>query len=65
MSKGLLYDAIDTARDEYLNILGVCEDGEYEKYHNRIYVADSNKVLNFKLIEHHDETIVMPELVMP
>lgn len=49
MSKGLLLDAIDEARDEYLKLLGFEED--LEKLYDQIYVADSAKALRFKLIE--------------
>ncbi len=54
MNKGLLLDAIDAARDEYLKLLGFNES-EYEAMHERIFVIDSAKALRFKLIE--EETL--------
>lgn len=56
MSKGLLLDAIDSARDEYLEILGF-KNKEYESMYNQIFVADSALALNFKLI-NEEELIV-------
>ncbi len=52
MSKGLLLDAIDSARDEYLNILGF--EDELEKMYEQVFVADSAKVLKFKLIANQE-----------
>lgn len=49
MSKGQLLDAIDEARDEYLKILGF--EGEFENMYDQIFVADSSKALNIKLID--------------
>ena len=55
MSKGPLYDAIDDARDEYLRILEFDENENFEDYYNRIYVLDSSKALNFKLVQKSEE----------
>lgn len=46
----LLLDAIDQAKDQMLALLGFKED-EYEKYRSQIFVIDSSKVLNFKLVQ--------------
>ncbi|MBR4111572.1 MAG: hypothetical protein IKK53_00910 [Ruminiclostridium sp.] len=57
MSKGPLYDAIDDTRDEYLKILGFDENENFEDYYNRIYVLDSNKVLNFRLVQETEDNV--------
>lgn len=46
----LLLDAIDREKDQMLAVLGFEED-EYEKYRLQIFVIDSCKALNFKLIQ--------------
>lgn len=43
-----LLDAIDSAKNEYLRLLGIAGEG-YEKYYSQIFVIDSSAVLNFKL----------------
>lgn len=55
MSKGLLLDAIDAARDEYLKLLGFEE--EFEKMYDQIFVADSSKALKFALVELEGEEV--------
>lgn len=50
----LLLDAIDQEKDQMLALLGFGED-EYEKYRPQIFVIDSSKVLNFKLIQEPPE----------
>lgn len=45
-----LQDEIYNAKLEILRKLGF-EEGEYEKYVNQIFVIDSSKVLNFKLVK--------------
>lgn len=49
MSKGLLLDAIDETRDEYLKLLGFEEN--VEEMYNQVFVADSAKTLKFKVVE--------------
>ena len=49
MSKGPLLDAIDDAKNEYLKLLGI--EGEFEKYYDQVFVADSSKALKIKLIK--------------
>ncbi|MGN0666786.1 MAG: AbiH family protein [Huintestinicola sp.] len=53
MSKGLLLDAIDETKDEYLQILGFAES-DYDKMHTQIFIADSSKALKFKLAENSE-----------
>lgn len=48
MNKGLMLDAIDNAKDEYLKLLGFEED-VFEGKRNQIFVADSGSALQFKL----------------
>lgn len=45
-----LLNAIDDEKNLILNSLGF-EESEYEKYRSQIFVIDSSKVLNFKLIQ--------------
>ncbi|MCI7352053.1 MAG: bacteriophage abortive infection AbiH family protein [Ruminococcus sp.] len=53
MSKGLLLDALDEAKDEYLQKLGF-EESAYEKISKQIFVADSSKALKFKITENSE-----------
>lgn len=53
MSKGLLLDAIDETKDEYLKILGF-EESDYEKMRKQIFVADSSRALKFKITENSE-----------
>lgn len=55
MSKGLLLDAIDAARDEYLKLLGF--EDEFEKMYDQIFVADSAKALRFTSAESEEEDV--------
>ncbi len=61
MSKGRLLDAIDLAREEFLKIICTSED-QREKIrktiNEQIFVADSSKALNFKLVGNIKTPIV-------
>lgn len=45
-----LLDAIDSAKNEYLELLGFNED-EFENYYDQVFVIDSADVLDIKLID--------------
>lgn len=53
MSKGMLLDAIDDAKESYLKLLGF--EDEFVNMSNQIYVVDSAKALRFKLIEEEQQ----------
>lgn len=61
-----LLDAIDSVKNEYLSLFGIKQE-EYEKYYSQIFIVDSSKVLNFKLIHentgNNDDTDIQKEIV--
>lgn len=58
MNKGLLLDAIDDAKDEYLKLIGFKED-VLEGMHDQIFVADSGSVLQFRLKSTKKELVAL------